>query len=123
MLENGHVVESGSYGDLRKKEESNFNEFVKTYNEMKDTLKEASPIANEPSTSKKKEQSSSPAKKPFAGDSKPNEAKKEGPGAEKEKLLDKKKGPSDKIIEKEKIQTGQVDFEKKILKIKFINSS
>jgi hypothetical protein len=74
---------------------------------MKDTLHETVTSQDEPATSQaKKDSPLKSADKPVV-ESKPSE---ETNGGEKEKLLEKKKGPSDKIIVKENIQTGKVNY-------------
>jgi ABC-type multidrug transport system ATPase subunit len=108
MLDNGCIVERGSHEELRQKDGGCYNEFVKTYNEIKETLHETVETLELKQSLENQSNKAKPRIKrteQTASRSSSNKAT----STEKQSLLNQKQtDPSDKIIVKEKIQTGNV---------------
>ena len=121
MLENGSIVEKGTYEQLKAKQGNVFNEFIRTYFEKKDSLREElTSIGRDQYVSIEKTVGDAVLKRGISRQTSRLSSKNEKlldedeekiKDTEKENLLpEKHKEASSKIVEKEKIESGSVKF-------------
>lgn len=112
MLDNGCIVEQGTYGELKKNENNAFNEFVRTYFEKKEQLK--SDLAENSAAGQDNEETGNNVKRSVSrsySKQKSHISVKEKDGGDNEPLLASGKNESaGKIVQKEKIESGSVKW-------------